>query len=86
MEPNSILMLGVVSGVQLVMILVLIIDIIVSSKKWGQEQMIWKAIEDGEMSYIRLVESMCKVHGVKTEVDHGRRDKDASLNIGHPNV
>ena len=54
--------------------------------KWGQEKMIWKAIEDGEMSYIRLVDAMCKVHGVKTVVDRKRGDKDVSLNTGHPNL
>lgn len=86
MTPNELLMNGVVSGIQIVMILVLIIDIIISSMKWGQERMIWKAIEDGEMSYIRLVDAMCKVHGIRTEVDRKRGDKDVSLNTGHPNL
>lgn len=86
MTPNELLMHGVVSGTIIVMTLVLIIDIIITSMKWGQEKMIWKAVEDGELSYIRLVNAMCKVHGIKTEVDRKRRDKDVSLNTGHPKL
>lgn len=86
MEPNSVLMHGVVSGVQLVMILILVIDIVVTSMKWGQEKRIWNAVENGEMSYINLVNSMMQVHGVRETSDHRRKDKVASSIGGHPRL
>lgn len=86
MEPNSVLMHGVVSGVQLVMILILVIDIVVTSMKWGQEKRIWNAVENGEMSYINLVNSMMQVHGVRETSDHRRKDKAASSIGGHPRL